>query len=263
MSLIKTNSGRITLKKAESFMVVPYVYDSAYGLVLGEDVYDITAIIGDTISVEPSEPDKTTKNNEFKKSPLVECFDGGEYSLKAQCIDIQNKVLKSLFGLMVSSSIEGLFAVGDDFLEKHALVRIRFKDASSPDIIIPNLSLSSRLLIKQLKTNFSEGNIEGVCLPSGIAVIKTTVSTACQFTDSASGETVYSPYSPMVSVPRGYTFLLYDHDLAGTNNAAYASVNFTTGSVSKNIALNKSTGVWSVISPNQGDTGGSGGGGNN
>ena len=64
MSLIQTKNGRTVLMKAESMMLVPYVYNSTYGdYVLGSDVYDISEVIGDSIVIEQSEGDSVTKEN--------------------------------------------------------------------------------------------------------------------------------------------------------------------------------------------------------
>lgn len=234
MSLITTNSGRIVLKNAESMMAVPYVYNSTYGWVLGSDVYDISAIIGDSTTLEQSDGDTTTKMNEFKSSPLLEMHSGGKFNFTAQCIDLQSSVLKSLFGAMTVTGVSGAIAFSDDFVEAYALIRIRFKESGSPDVYLPKVQLNSKLFINQLKTRLSQGNIAGTALATYVAVQSSTPNTAMQFSSASSGNT-YTPYTPVVFAPKANNVLFYHHNRDSGN--VFSLVNFTTGSVADGYAV--------------------------
>lgn len=254
MSLITTKTGRLFLKKAESMMLVPYVYDSTVSdYVLGGDVYDISAIIGDSTTLEQSDGDSVTKNNEFIGSPLLECFSGGEYGFTAQCVDLQNKVLKSVFGAMTVSNTEGAAAFNDDFTLIYALVRIRFKDSSLPDVVMPKVQLNSKLFINQLKTRESQGNIAGTALSRNVAIKGSgTSGTVLQFTTP----TTYTPYTPVLFVPRDKFPLVLHHNGSSTTDT-YSTVDFTNGTVSHNIEVNPSTGAFTTSSSQSSGTGGS------
>ena len=166
MALIETKYGRTVLKKAESMMVVPYVYDSTLNdYVLGEDVYDISAVIGDSIVIEQSDGSTTAKENEFVGSPLLEAVSGSKYEFTAQCIDLQDSVLKSMFGAMTVEGVNGAVAFNDDFVKIYALIRVRFKEESIPDVILPKVQMNSKLFINQLSSRMSQGNIAGTALP--------------------------------------------------------------------------------------------------
>ena len=251
MSLITTNDGRIVLKKASSMMAVPYVYDGTVGdYVLGDDVYDISAIIGDSITLEQSDGNTEAKYNEFVGTPLIESTSGAKYGFTAQCLDLQNNVLQPLFGVMTASN--GSAAFSDDFVLIYAMIRIRFADASLPDVVLPKVQMNSKLFIQQLKTRASQGNIAGTALSRKCVVIDTATH-ATQFT-SLDGTSTYTPYTPVLFVPKGKNPIVFHH--GGTTYDTYSLVNFSNGSVSHNVNVNPNSG-WI----DQGSGGGEGGGG--
>lgn len=249
MSLITTNERRIVLKKAESMMVVPYVYDSNVGdYVLGEDIYDISAIIGDSVTLELSDGDTTTKMNEFKSSPLLEMHSGGKYNFTAQCLDLQSSVLRSLFGAMTDSN-GNVVAFNDDFVEMYALIRIRFADEGLPDVYLPKVQMNSKLFIQQLKTRSSQGNIGGVSLASFVVVPSGIATSALQFSNISANNATYTPYTPVLFIPKGKTPLFYHHKGNGSSDT-YSTVNFTNGEVLANAQVNRETGAIQYQQPN-------------
>ena len=115
MSIVYTNTGRRLLRKAQSLWVLPYVYNSSLNdYVLGQTVYDLSAIIGDSITLEQQDGDAQTKMNEFTNEPLVKNISAGECRFTAQCLDLQNAVLKSLFAAYFNDSY-GIAALRKDF----------------------------------------------------------------------------------------------------------------------------------------------------
>lgn len=256
MSLITTNDGRIVLKKAESMFAVPYVYDSTVGGdVLGGDVYDISAVIGDSITLEQSDGNTEAKYNEFVGTPLIENTSGGKYEFTAQCIDLQNKVLSSLFGAMTASG--GAAAFNADYVEMYALIRIRFEDESLPDVILPKVHLNSKLFIQQLKTRTSQGNISGTAMPLSCGIENNGQTALSPFTSISSGST-YTPFTPVLFVPRGRVPLFYKGKHSETFDT-YSHVNFTNGTVS-DVLVNPSSGSLPTPGGGGGEGGGEGGG---
>lgn len=251
MSLITTNEGRIVLKKAESMMVVPYVYDSSVeDYVLGDDVYDISAVIGDSITIEQSDGNTEAKYNEFKASPLIESMSGSKYNFTAQCVDFQDSVLQSLFGVMVgrgyNGAVNGAVAFNDDFVLLYALIRIRFKDASLPDVVMPKVQLNSKLFIQQLRTRQAQENIAGTALAHTVAVDdrdNPAVGILLQFSSQSNG-TTYTPYTPALFVPRGYDFFVYRNP--AKSDDVYSRINFVNGGINNNIHINPSNGTWEI-----------------
>lgn len=260
MSLITTNDGRIVLKKAESMMAVPYVYDSTIGdYVLGSDVYDISAIIGDTITLEQSDGNTEAKYNEFKASPLIESVSGSKYTFTAQCLDLQNAVLKSVFGAMTADSNEGAVAFNDDFVRLYVLIRIRFSDPSIPDVILPKVQMNSKLFIQQLKTRTSQGNISGTAFAKTCAIQNGSNTALLLFSSIASGAT-YTPYTPVLFVPQNRVPIFYYKK--DTNTLDYYSyINFSNGSVSNDVVVNPNDGSLPIPGGGGGEGGGEGGGG--
>ena len=242
MSLITTNNGRIVLKKAESMMVVPYVYNSTVGdYILGSDVYDLSAIIGDSITIEQDDGDKTTKENEFVASPLIECVSGAKYGFTAQCIDLQNAVLKSCFNAMTSANNTGAVAFNDDFTLLYAAIRIRFKDTDKPDVVLPKVQMNSKLFINQLKTRLSQGNLAGTAKAVNFAVSNAAGTSALQFNVPVTSGTTYTPYTPVSFVPQANTPLFFHHKGSGSTDV-YSKVNFENGTVTT-VNVNRSSGT--------------------
>lgn len=251
MPIIKTNDGRIVLKKAESMMVVPYVHDGNLDdYVLGGDVYDISAVIGNSITLEQSEGNMDAKYNEFKASPLIESVSGSKYAFTAQCTDLQDSVLRPLFGVMVghgyNGMVNGAVAFNDDFVLLYALIRIRFSDASLPDVILPKVQLNSKLFIQQLRTRQAQGNIAGTALARDVAVDDRddpAEGTLLQFSKHDGGNT-YTPYTPVLFVPRGYDFFVFRNE--GKTDEVYSMVNFVNGNVNNNIHVSSDIGTWVI-----------------
>lgn len=252
MSLIETKTGRKFLRKAESMMLVPYVYDDTDGVedyVLGSEVYDISAVIGDSIVLEQKDGEVDEKFNEFVQSPIVRNVTAGAYDFTAQCLDLQDKVLRALFGAYTASGtngvVNGVAAFPDDYQLQYAMIRIRFHDTNLSDVILPKVQMNSKLLMQQMKTRGSQGNVSGTALSQRVAVIdRDAVSPmALQFGSGAVGESTFVPVTPVLFVPRGYTpMVLHHEDDADDNKYVFSTVDFTTGSVSHNRIVDKSNG---------------------
>ena len=258
MALITTNDGKIVIKKASSMMAVPYVYDSTIGdYTLGNDVYDISAIIGDTITLEQSDGNTEAKYNEFKASPLIESVSGSKYTFTAQCLDLQDTVLKSMFGAMTAATDKGVVAVNDDFVRLYVLIRIRFSDSSIPDIILPKVQMNSKLFIQQLKTRASQGNISGTAFAKTCGVQNSSNTALLFFSSIASGAT-HTPYTPVLFVPQNRVPIFYYKKDTDTLDY-YTYINFSNGSVSNDVVVKPSDG--SLPTPGGGDSGGGGEGG--
>lgn len=240
MSLITTKNGRIVIKNAESMMVVPYVYDSTVGdYVLGNDVYDISAVIGDSIVIEQSEGETVTKRNEFTTVPLLRSTTGSEIGFTAQCLDLQNSVLKPLFGAMTVGVVNGLAAFSNDNVATIALVRIRFKEAELPDVILPKVQMNNRLFIQQLHTRAGQGNLSGTSIPYTVCVKdKNNSGHLVQF----SSPNTYVPPTPLLFVPKGYTPLFSRLN----NGSVVYQIDFDNGTKTT-LYIDATNGTWSAI----------------
>lgn len=256
MPLIETKTGRKFLRKAESMMLVPYVYDDTDGVedyVLGSEVYDISAVIGDSIVLEQKDGEVDEKFNEFVQSPIVRNVTAGAYDFTAQCLDLQDKVLRALFGAYTASGtngvVNGVAALPDDYHLQYAMIRIRFHDMNISDVILPKVQMNSKLLLQQMKTRGSQGNISGTALSQRVAVVdRDAVSPmALQFGSQVVGETTFIPLTPIIFVPRTYTPMVLHHkDENDDNKYVFSTVNFTTGSVSHNTTVDDSDGTITI-----------------
>lgn len=256
MPLIETKSGRKFFKKAESMMLVSYVYDSSVDdHVLGDVVYDISAVIGGSISIEQKDGEVEEKFNEFVRSPLVRNVTAGSYDFNAQCLDLQDNVLRALFGAYTASGtngvVNGITALPDDYLLQYAMIRIRFKDAELPDIILPKVQMNNKLLMQQMKTRGSQGNVSGTALSQRVAVIDRDAASpmVLQFGSGAVGESTFAPVTPVLFVPRGYTPMVLHHEDENNDvQYVFSTVDFVTGTVTHNSSVNVSDGSITVVS---------------
>lgn len=228
MSIISTKTGRKLLKKAKSLCLLPYVYDGDVAdYVLGQTIYDLSAIIGDSIVLEQSDGETTTKENEFTGQPLVENITMGTWKFTAQCLDLQNSVLKALFGAKTSSEFAGLAALPSDYETLYALIRVRFHDTSTPDVYLPKVLLNSKLLMQQLKTRGSQGNIAGTLFNQTCCVIYPDRKRKylAQFS-GVNGESPFVVSTPVLFCPQDMTPLFqYRYD---GGEYLFSQVNWTT-----------------------------------
>lgn len=221
MPIIYTQTGRRLLKKAKSLWVLPYRYDDTVeDYVLGQTVYDLSAIIGDSIVLEQQDGETETKINEFTGLPLVKNTTRGECKVTAQCLDLQNAVLKALFAAYTNAN--GAAAIRSDYEELYACFRIQFKDSSTPDVVMPKVLMNNRLLMEQMKSRGSQGNIGGTALSAQCAVVMTppggvAPGNLLPFTDPIRGEVLYEISTSVLFVPHTSNVLVLNHrdDIAG------------------------------------------------
>lgn len=215
MPIIKTERNKIVLKKAESMCLVPYVYnEDVEDYVLGDTIYDLSSVIGDSITVEQSDGDTTTKENEFTGEIIVENVTNGKRAFTAQCLNLQDEVLRALFKAYVNTE-SCISALRKDFETNFALVRIRFKGDGVPDVYLPKVALNARMIINQMKTRASYGDIKGTVMSRVCSVVKTAADGVLYgllepLTDTDMSD-VYQWDTPMLFVPKSKTPLFLHH----------------------------------------------------
>lgn len=231
MGIITTSTGKKILKKAESLIMIPFVYDSTLvDYVLGQDLYDLSSIIGDSIALEQSDGESQAKYNEFSNEPVVKNVTAGEWKITAQCLDLQNAVLKSLFSAYYNNTA-GIAAMRGEYETLYALIRVRFVDEDTPDVYFPKVQLNSKLAIQQIKTRGSQGNLGGTVLSHRCAVIATAPAganpgTLYAFTDPVTNTPTYDVSTPVLFVPRTKTPLFFNHkeNLSGYDGYVYDEI---------------------------------------
>lgn len=210
--IVTTKSNRKLYRKAASLWLLPYVYDEDYEeYVLGQSVYDLSAIIGDSIILEHQDGDTESKINEFTGEPVVENTANASYKFTAQCLDLQNVILKALFGAYYNSALD-VAAMKRDTPTIYAMIRVRFSDPNTPDLYLPKVGLNSRLLMQQMKTRGSQGNITGTALSHRCAVIESSADqTLCNFSEGDDAEPLYLIDTPVLFVPKDVKPLFLNH----------------------------------------------------
>lgn len=207
MPIVETKTGRKLLRKAKQLLLLPYRFDSNLSqYVLGQTIYDLSAIIGDSITLEQQDGNTETKENEFTGEALVENVTSGKWKFSAQCLDLQNAVLKSLFAAYTNDSINAA-ALRSDFTTIYALIVVRFFDASVPDVWMPKVQLNSRLLLQQMKSRGSQGNVSGTLFSTNVAIRGTSANTLVPFDGDK-----YTPLTPLLFAPQGSSVLVLNHE---------------------------------------------------
>lgn len=223
MPIKTTDTGRKVFRKAESLEVLPYVYNSTIDdYVLGDTIFDLSAIIGDSITVEQDDGDAQTKVCEFYSEPVVKNVTMGEIKVSAQCLDLQNNVLKSLFAAYYNES-SGAAAIRKDFEPLYALIRVRFAEEHTPDIYLPQVLLNSKLMLQQMKSRGSQGNLGGTAISRVCSIIGTSPN-LLPFTDPINNTTSYQVDTPILFVPRDKTPLFLHHRDSYNGNMVFDEI---------------------------------------
>lgn len=167
-----TLAERTVFSNAAYVRVTPWVKGEDDKLAVGTETYDITEVVADTISVEQAENDVNTIEHEFSSSPLYENIQLGDKTVALESIDLQNLVLKGLFGW----TIEGDNAYAPiAYSHLYAVVEIGFH--STEDVIVlPKVLLNSRAVIASMKTDASRANISGTCYPAFVNNVETDMA---------------------------------------------------------------------------------------
>lgn len=130
---------------------------------IGNDTYDLVDIVADSTSVEQAENEINAIDHEFSGAPLFENIALGEKTFTTECIDLQNEVLKSMFGWTTDNAGNALAPTGYESLYCH--IELHFN--STKDILVlPKVLLNSRAVIASMKTDVSRANITGTCYPA-------------------------------------------------------------------------------------------------
>ena len=220
-----------------------------------QDTYNFSSTEKQTEKKPFEFSDIREKFNEFVRSPLVRNVNSGSYDFTAQCLDLQDKVLRLLFGAYMASGadglVDGIAAFPDDYLLQYAMIRIQFRDPDLSDIILPKVQMNSQMMMQQMKTSVSQGNISGTALSREVAVIDTGASSpsVLQFASQVSEQPTYTPITPILFVPRNHTPMVLHHiDEFDDSTYIFSTVDFTTGTVLHNHSVNVSDGSYEIVS---------------
>lgn len=126
------------------------------------DTYDVTEVVADTTSVEQAENEANTLEHEFSSAPLYENIQLGDKTFACESIDLQNEVLKGLFGWTVTET--GAYAPVS-YKPLYATIELGF-NSNDDVVVLPKVLLNSRAVIASMKTDASRANITGTCYPA-------------------------------------------------------------------------------------------------
>ncbi len=126
------------------------------------DTYDVTEVVADTTSVEQAENESNVLEHEFSSAPLYENIQLGDKTFACESIDLQNEVLKGLFGWTVTD--EGAYAPVA-YKALYATIEMGF-NSTDDVVVLPKVLLNSRAVIASMKTDASRANITGTCYPA-------------------------------------------------------------------------------------------------
>lgn len=138
----------------------------------GEVTYDVTEVVGDTTTVEQAENDTNVLEHEFSSQPLYENIQLGDKTFACESIDLQNEVLKGLFGWTVTE--DGAYAPVA-YKPLYATVEMGF-NSTEDVIVLPKVLLNSRAVIASMKTDASRANINGTCYTAFVDDVETDMA---------------------------------------------------------------------------------------
>lgn len=149
-------STRRVFSNLKSMKFTPWTDEST----LGVDVYDITNIVGDTTSVEQDDPEVNEIASEFTDAPLYENTTLGNKNFTCECIDMQNEVLKGLFGW--ETDTEGNVYAPAAYKPLYCKVELAF-NTTDDIIVLPKVKMNSKATLASMRTDVSRGTISGTC----------------------------------------------------------------------------------------------------
>lgn len=149
-------STRRVFSNLKSMKFTPWTDEST----LGVDVYDITNIVGDTTSVEQDDPEVNEIASEFTDAPLYENTTLGNKNFTCECIDMQNEVLKGLFGW--EADTEGNVYAPAAYKPLYCKVELAF-NTTDDIIVLPKVKMNSKATLASMRTDVSRGTISGTC----------------------------------------------------------------------------------------------------
>lgn len=129
----------------------------------GAVTYDVTEVVADTTTVEQAENESNALDHEFSSTPLYENIQLGDKTFACESIDLQNEVLKGLFGWTIDEDGNAYAPVS--YNELYALIELGF-NSTEDVIVLPKVLLNSRAVIASMKTDASRANINGTCYPA-------------------------------------------------------------------------------------------------
>lgn len=149
-------TARRVFSNLKSMKFTPWTSEST----LGTDVYDITNIVGDTTSVEQDDPEVNEIASEFTDAPLYENTSLGNKNFTCECIDMQNDVLKSLFGWETDQ--KGNVYAPAAYKPIYCKVELAF-NSTNDIIVLPKVKMNSKATLASMRTDVSRGTISGTC----------------------------------------------------------------------------------------------------
>lgn len=138
-----------------------------------KDTYDITEVVADTTSVEQADNDVNTIEHEFSSNPLYENIQLGDKTFTCESIDLQDAVLKDLFGWTPIGS-DGI-AAPNAYKHLYATIELGFVN-SADAIVLPKVLLNSKAVIASMKTDASRATISGTCYNAFVDDVETDMA---------------------------------------------------------------------------------------
>lgn len=152
-----TLTGRRVFSNLKSMKFTPWTDESTPGT---GDVYDITNIVGDTTSIEQDDPEVNEIASEFTDAPLYENTSLGRKNFTCECIDMQNEVLKGLFGWETDE--KGNVYAPAAYKPLYCKIELAF-NTTNDIIVLPKVKMNSKATLASMRTDVSRGTISGTC----------------------------------------------------------------------------------------------------
>jgi len=141
-------------------LVTPYASDGT----LGSTTYDIYAIVGDTLTLTPEDPETNEIPHEFSDSPLDTSVTMGTVTLEAECLDFQSIIMQTLYGCTV---VDGVVVFPASYQDLYCFVRIKFEDR---DFVLPYVKMNSKDTLESMRSDIARGTISGTLLAKQVAI---------------------------------------------------------------------------------------------
>lgn len=184
MAVTTLNSGKVVFSNATQILFTPYTNVDT----IGSTSYDLVDILADSLSFTPDDNTINSKDAEFRDEPLFENIMLGKIQFAATSTDMQNTIMKELFGWSIDATSSAAFAP-NAYQELWCKIEVVFGD-STPRVVAPKVKMNSKAVISTLKTGSAEGQIAGTCYAQDVKVGTVTKN------------------SPLCFIPVGTTYMV-------------------------------------------------------
>ena len=180
--ITKVNKNQVRFQDPTGVVFIPYI-----GSVLSGNGYDVHDIVGDTFSLTQDDAERNEIPWEFGDDPLDENVSLGNRTVTMDCLDMQNVIMKELFGWDTETA--GFAAAPAQYKDLNVLIILQFE---KKNVVMTKVKMDSKTAFENLRSDIARGNLGGTLFSAGVKFGSNTseTETAMFFMDNGKSFTI-------------------------------------------------------------------------